>query len=86
MTRRPRRSRPALPADPDALLSVRELAALLGVSLGWVYDRHRGLAIPSVRIGGLLRFERAAVLQWLREQPQAYGGLVSFPTRRAARR
>jgi excisionase family DNA binding protein len=80
------RARPALPADPEALLSTVQLAALLGVRVSWVHDRHRALAIPSVRIGGLLRFERAAVLEWLREQPHAFGGLVSFPARRAARR
>jgi excisionase family DNA binding protein len=86
MTRPPRHSRPALPADPDALLSVPQLAALLGVSIAWVHDRHRALRIPSVRIGGLLRFERAAVLEWLREQPRAFGGVVPFPPRRAVRR
>jgi excisionase family DNA binding protein len=81
-----KRARAATRTDLDALLTVRELAELLNVSVGWIHDRHRALAIPSVRIGGLLRFERAAILAWIAEQPRDRSAVLPFARRRTARR
>lgn len=45
----------------EALLTVKEVAELLGASVGWVY-RHANLGtIPSVRFGALLRFDPDAI-------------------------
>jgi excisionase family DNA binding protein len=75
------RARAAIRADLDALLTVPELADLLGVSVGWVHDNHRRLAIPSLRLGGLLRFEPAAVRRWLDERPRDRSAVLPFARR-----
>jgi excisionase family DNA binding protein len=52
----------------EPLLTVKELAALLKVSTSWVYDRATR-DLPSVYVGGLLRFERSAIHEWLHRLP-----------------
>lgn len=39
----------------------REVSAALKVSRSWVYARAESGELPSLRVGGLLRFEPAAV-------------------------
>lgn len=57
------------------LLHPHELAAVLGVSLSWVYIHVAPKAkkrIPFIKVGGLLRFEEAEVLNWLKEQETSH--------------
>jgi len=55
--------------DPDRLLSVGEVAAMLGMSEAWVRQHSNGTrrpAIPSVKLGKCVRFRRDAVLDFIR--------------------
>jgi excisionase family DNA binding protein len=49
----------------DALLTVKDVAALLNVPTSRVYDRWKDWDLPALRIGGHLRFRRSAVDAWL---------------------
>jgi excisionase family DNA binding protein len=54
--------------DPARLLSVEEVAALLGMSTAWVRQHANGLrrpTIPSVKLGKAVRFRRDRVLQFI---------------------
>lgn len=53
------------------LLTAEELAALLNVSEKTVYRWSKSGSLPTVRIGTLIRFEPAAVSNWLRERGAA---------------
>jgi excisionase family DNA binding protein len=55
------------------LLTVKEVMALLGVSRSWLYDAATRGALPSIRLGGMLRFDPDQLEQWLR-QLQRSGG------------
>jgi excisionase family DNA binding protein len=53
--------------QPQEILTPEEVAALLRVSLTWVYEKSRRRQknpLPTVRIGRYLRFSRTAVLSW----------------------
>jgi excisionase family DNA binding protein len=53
------------------LLTVGQMAEVLQVPKSWLYGktRFRGPgSIPRVQVGKYLRFEREAVLLWLRKQ------------------
>jgi excisionase family DNA binding protein len=59
------------------LLSVREVAQLLGMSTRWVHERTRRREIPCYRFGSVLRFHPAEVQEWLiqwREAPVGASG------------
>jgi excisionase family DNA binding protein len=45
-------------------LNVKEVAELLNAPPSWVYDNHKTLGMPSITLGGLLRFPRLALLEW----------------------
>jgi excisionase family DNA binding protein len=49
----------------DRLLDAVEVAALLSVPTSWVRQQARDGAIPCVRLGRYVRFEREAVLEWV---------------------
>lgn len=49
-------------------LSVKELAAILNVSVRWVHERTRRREIPCYRFGNLLRFDLEEVLTWMRRE------------------
>ncbi len=62
---------PIRQADPDRLLSVDEVAALLGMSPAWVRQHSNGIrrpAIPSVKLGKCVRFRREAILDFIKAQ------------------
>jgi|GEM_PF-848125 len=59
-----------------SVLTVQEIANLLRVNRKTIYDAVRARTIPFARVGRLLRFNRDAVLHWLRGQ-----GRVSQPGR-----
>ena len=59
------------------LLSVREVAQLLGMSTRWVHERTRRREIPCYRFGSVLRFHPTEVQEWLiqwRETPMSTRG------------
>lgn len=51
-------------AEPE-VLSVRQVAELLGVHFKTVYDQAGAGAIPHRRVGRRLLFSRAAIMRWL---------------------
>lgn len=56
--------------SPEGLWDARDVATFLKVSRSWVYQRTERGALPCLRVGGLVRFEPAAIRAWARgEQP-----------------
>jgi excisionase family DNA binding protein len=53
----------------ENLWTVREVAAFLQASRSWVYERAESGLMPSIRIGGLLRFNAEAVRNWANGTP-----------------
>jgi excisionase family DNA binding protein len=49
----------------DRLLDAKEVAAMLGVPVGWVREHTRSGAIPHVPLGRYVRYERSDVLGWV---------------------
>lgn len=49
------------------LLTADEVAELLAVPVSWVRESSRSGAMPCVRLGRYVRFEREAVEAWLAE-------------------
>ena len=56
--------------EPDDLMSTREVAIWLGVSVQWCeIGRHKGYGPPFRRLGPqAIRYRRGDVLQWLDER------------------
>lgn len=51
------------------LLTYREVAGMIGVPLGTLYEKVARREIPHVRLGRrLVRFERSAIDAWLRDR------------------
>lgn len=50
----------------ESLWTVDDLAAWAKVSRSWAYQRAAAGAIPSIKIGGLLRFDPIEVKQFFR--------------------
>lgn len=59
-----------LSQDPAALMSEREVAALLGVSLRTLRRWRAELSYgpPTIRIGRFVKYRREDVLTWIEEQ------------------
>jgi excisionase family DNA binding protein len=56
-----------LSAPIDDLLTAKEAAKLLKVSLSWLAKaRKRGDGPPYIKIGRPIRYSKAALLEWLR--------------------
>lgn len=53
---------------PSRPLTANEAAALLGISRRSVYRHAADGLIPSVRIGGVVRFPAAELESWLRKR------------------
>jgi len=51
----------------ERLLTADDVAELLAVPVSWVRESTRSGAMPCVRLGRYVRFERAAVEAWLEE-------------------
>lgn len=58
---------PPLP-DEDALLDAGEAAAYLNLSVSWVYKAAERGELPCVRIGSALRFDAAALREWVQSK------------------
>lgn len=52
----------------EPLLTVQEVADLLGVGKTWVYEAVREGRIPHLRFGRSVRFRRDAIDAWLTER------------------
>jgi excisionase family DNA binding protein len=60
----------------EHLLTIRDVAAWLGVSKSWVYDhttRKRPL-LPCIRLGELTRFRRADIEKFIEEHANGNNG------------
>ncbi len=64
-------------------LNVEEAAVLIGVKKSWLYERTRVNAVPHLKIGKYLRFDREELLAWL---AQFRRDGTARPVRRPARR
>ncbi len=54
------------------LLSVKEVAELLQVSVRTIYDwRYRGLGPPAIRVGRHVRYELNEIDRWLASQNES---------------
>jgi excisionase family DNA binding protein len=51
--------------EEDAILTPDQLAGLLGVSKGWVYEQAALKAIPYHKLGKYLRFRRSEIGKWI---------------------
>ena len=51
----------------ERLLIADEVAELLAVPVSWVRESTRSGAMPCVRLGRYVRFERGAVAAWLED-------------------
>ena len=49
----------------ERLLTAAEVGELLSVPVSWVRESARSGAMPCVRLGRYVRFEREAVEEWL---------------------
>ena len=65
---------------PPNVMNARELADLLGLTLGTIYKKVRRGEIPVVRIGRSVRFPRDEIERWLHEEMRAEPGGVSSLT------
>ena len=57
-----------------ALLTVTELANKLKVPMSWLYSRTREKGegtIPKIMVGKYVRFDEAAVIEWLKGKQDA---------------
>jgi excisionase family DNA binding protein len=54
----------------ERLLDAAAIAELLGVPTSWVRESTRAGAVPHVRLGRYVRYDRAAVLEWVRSCSQ----------------
>lgn len=60
-----------MPKSFSRLLTVKQLAALLGVSSSYIYKMTHRDVIPRVYINGTaLRFDIHQIEEWLRAQPR----------------
>jgi excisionase family DNA binding protein len=65
---------PELVSEPDAILTVQEVAAMLRVPASWVYDRIRrdgSDRLPHFKLGKYVRFRAFAIRQWLKTRSGA---------------
>jgi predicted DNA-binding transcriptional regulator AlpA len=64
---------PTATTSAKDLLTARDVAAMLGVTTGWVYTQSRMGRIPTIPLGRYRRYRRDAILDWLDEieQPPA---------------
>lgn len=75
-----RRSRAHVPVPThDGLWDANDVAGYLKVSRSWVYHRAEAGQLPCVRVGGLLRFDPAAIRASARGEVTTTKRVVAFP-------
>jgi excisionase family DNA binding protein len=57
-----------VPPLADEYLTPDDVCFMFKVKKSWVYDQAQARAIPHIRLGRQLRFERDAVARWLDAQ------------------
>ncbi|MDQ4040700.1 MAG: helix-turn-helix domain-containing protein [Actinomycetota bacterium] len=66
-------------AEPERdreLMDARQVAAMLGVTVDWVYEQSRRGRIPTITLGRYRRYRRAAIEAWLLSiERRSLGGL-----------
>ena len=67
--------------EEDAILTPDQLADLLGVTKGWVYEQAALKAIPYHKLGKYLRFKRLAIDRWMDSAAVPASGPPSRPLR-----
>jgi excisionase family DNA binding protein len=65
----------------ESMMTVRQVAELLGVHENWVYDQAASGELPSYKIGGTRRFDPDDVHDWI-EQHRENGRKLTPPKRR----
>jgi excisionase family DNA binding protein len=55
----------------ESMMTVRQVAELLGVHENWVYDQAANGELPSYKIGGARRFDRDELRGWIAEHREA---------------
>jgi excisionase family DNA binding protein len=55
----------------ESMMTVREVAELLGVHENWVYDQAANGELPSYKIGGTRRFDPDELRGWIAEHREA---------------
>lgn len=65
-------------AARDGLWDANDVAGYLKVSRSWVYHRAEAGQLPCVRVGGLLRFDPAAIRASARGEAPAAKRVVAF--------
>jgi excisionase family DNA binding protein len=68
----------------ESMMTVRQVAELLGVHENWVYDQAANGELPSYKIGGTRRFDPDELRGWIAERREPENGRQ--PSRRSARR
>jgi excisionase family DNA binding protein len=63
------------------LLTAQDVAAMLGVTTGWVYAQSRKGRIPTIPLGRYRRYRRDAILHWLDEIEQPHAEQPPDPRR-----
>jgi excisionase family DNA binding protein len=51
----------------ESMMTVRQVAELLGVHENWVYDQAASGTLPSYKIGGTRRFDAQELRAWIAE-------------------
>jgi len=68
----------------ESMMTVRQVAELLGVHENWVYDQAASGGLPSNKIGGSRRFDPDELRGWIAQHHQPDNGRQ--PRRPSARR
>ncbi len=55
----------------ESMMTVRQVAELLGVHENWVYDHAASGQLPSYKIGGTRRFDPDELRGWIAEHREA---------------
>lgn len=63
-------SSPATVHPFESLWKVADVARYLGLSRSWVYQRAESGELPSLKVGGALRFEPEAIRAYARGEQQ----------------
>ncbi len=68
----------------ESMMTVRQVAELLGVHENWVYDQAASGGLPSYKIGGSRRFDPDELRSWIAQHHEPENGRQ--PRRPSARR
>lgn len=69
--------------EAEGLWDANDVARFLKTSRSWVYQRAQAGQLPCLKIGGLLRFEPAAIRSFIKGQGANGRRVVPFPTNKS---